>query len=154
MLIIVTFICRFQCFTLYPSDYCLHGIVCVPTESWIFVDHHHCITEVVQEYATFTMIILRIHWPTLTFIRCWWYYNRLQYLKLCASSLFFSSLSWRLGAPEEMDWLSSAMILSRIQCAPCSWMYCRTFLRLKRLGFEISSKDYSHAVVQGIPKFF
>jgi len=71
-----------------------------------------------------TLIGLRIHWPTLTIIRCWWSCNRLQYLKLCASSLFFSSLSWHLVALEEMDWLSSVMILSRIPCTSCSCMYC------------------------------
>jgi len=36
-----------------------------------------------------TLIRLRIHWPTLTIIRCQWSCNRLQYVKLCASSLFF-----------------------------------------------------------------
>ena len=99
-----------------------------------------------------TLIGMRIHWPTLTIIRCRWFCNRLQYLKLCASSLFFSSLSWRLVAPEEMDWLSSVMILNRIQYASCSCMYCRTFLIFEKLWFRISSKDYGHAVVQGVSK--
>ena len=115
-----------------------------------------CITKVFQEYATFMMIILvwRKHWffggyfshidwhayslaHTDNHKRCWWSCNRLQYLKLCASSLFFSSLSWHLVALEEMDWLSSVMILSRIQCASCICMYCRTFLRLEKLWFGI-----------------
>ena len=100
-----------------------------------------------------TLIRLRIHWPTLTIIRYRWSCNRLQYLKLCASSLSFSSLSWRLVAPEEMDWLSLAMVLSRIQCASCSCMYCKTFLRLKKLWLGISGKDYGRAVVRALWRF-
>ena len=113
---------------------CMELFVCPQNhESSLTTIRLVCITKVLQEYATFMMIILvwRKHWffggyfshidwhaYSLAHIdnhkRCWWSCNRLQYLKLYALSLFFSSLSWCLVALEEMDWLSSAMILSRI----------------------------------------
>jgi len=49
---IVTFTCRFWCFTLFPSN--LYGTICIPIELWISVDHHRlaCVIEGVLECNT------------------------------------------------------------------------------------------------------
>ena len=129
---------------------CMELFVCPQNhESLLTTIRLVCITKVLQEYATFMMIILvwRKHWFFCGyFSHIDWHAYSLAHTdnhkgaKLCALSL--------------LDWLSSTIILSRIQCASCSCMYCRTFLRLKKLWFGISDKYYGRVVVQGVPKIF
>ena len=96
-----------------------------------------------------TLIRLRIHWPTLTIIRCQWSCNRLQYVKLCASSLFFRPyLDVWLLQKKWIDWVRQWFWVES------SVLHCMTFLRLKKLWFGISGKNYDRVVVQGVPKVF
>ena len=79
-----------------------------------------------------TLIRLRIYWPTLTIIRCQWSCNRLQYVKLCASSLFFRTYLdvWLLQKKwidwvRQWFWVESSVLHAAACTAGRSWDFMK-----------------------------